>query len=92
MATTQDDIRRWLARGEEQDATHLIVVVDGFDHEDYPVYVHANEKVREIYDQYNGKDMQRVMEVYSYALDLESQIAEHRSFHFEERPASANSK
>lgn len=37
--TTQDDIREWFLAGTELAATHLIVVCDTFDHEDYPVYV-----------------------------------------------------
>lgn len=83
MATTREDIREWLERGKTEEATHLIVVVDTFDHEDYPVYVHKGENVHNVYNEYNGKNMQRVMEIYSYAKDLEEQLAEPRARNFD---------
>lgn len=83
MATTQNDIREWLARGKKEKATHLVVVVDTFDHEDYPVFVKRGEDVRVVFDKYNGPNMARVMEVYFYARDLEAQLAEYRALHFD---------
>jgi len=83
MAATREDISRWLAEGKREKATHMIVVCDTYDWEDYPVYVSRRENVREIYSDYNGKEMQRVMEVYSLKKDTESQLNEHRSFNFD---------
>jgi hypothetical protein len=81
MGTTREEIREWLQRGKEQGATRMLVVCDTFDHEDYPVYVLPGKNAREVYAEYNGKEMQRVIEAYSYELPLDSQLAEHRSFH-----------
>ena len=50
------------------------MVCDTFDHEDYPVYVKPGEDVRAIYAQYNGPNMQRVMEVYNLLWDRDSQL------------------
>lgn len=83
MATTREEIKEWLQRGKEQEATHMLVVCDTFDHEDYPVFVLPGEDVRAEYDKYNGKDMQRVMEVYSYARSLDEQLAATRVFNFD---------
>jgi hypothetical protein len=47
MAATQEDIRRWLKEAKKEGATHVIVVCDSFDHEDYPVPVMPGENVRE---------------------------------------------
>jgi len=82
MSTTKLDIREWLERGQAHGATHLIVVCDTFDHEDYPVFVKPEEIAREVYERYNGKNMQRVMEVYSINKDWESQLDEFRAFNF----------
>jgi len=38
--------------------------------------------VHAVYAQNNGSNMQRVMEVYSLALDIETQLNEHRVFNF----------
>jgi hypothetical protein len=63
MSTTHEDIARWLKEGKAKGATHLIVVCDTFDHDDYPVYVMPGENARAKEAEYNGKSMQRVHEV-----------------------------
>ena len=83
MSTTQADIRGWLKEGKRRKATHVIIVCDTFDYDDYPVYVKATEDVREIERRYNGQNMQRVVEVYSFKFDIETQLAEHRAFHYD---------
>lgn len=83
MSTSVADIRSWLEEGKRGNATHVIVVCDEFSHEDYPVYVGAGEDARTVAGDLNTKGMQRVMEVYSLALDIESQLREHRAFHYE---------
>ena len=80
--TTKNMIREWLEEGKKENATHMIVVCDTFDYEDYPVYVKKEEDVNEIAKEYNMVNMQRIMEVYSYALDLEKQLAENRVFNY----------
>lgn len=82
FAAQQSDLREWLNRGAEQGATHMIVVVDGWDHEDYPVYVMPGENVREVADKYNGKEMQRIMEVYDLSKDHELQLSVPRVFNY----------
>lgn len=83
MAASRKDIERWLKAGKKQGATHMIVVCDEFDWEDYPVYVPKGQDARKVYAEYQGKNMQRVMEVYSFRRDLESQLSEPRAFHFD---------
>lgn len=84
MATTRDDIRRWWARRREH-TTHMIVVCDTYDYEDYPVYVAQGQDVSTELEKYTT-NMQRVMEVYSAALDFEGQLAEHRAYHLDVAP------
>jgi hypothetical protein len=64
MGTTKEEIKGWIKRGKDQGATHLIVVCDTFDWEDYPAYVTATEDVNEKRKLYNGPNMQKIMEVY----------------------------
>jgi hypothetical protein len=82
MQTTKQDIRRWLEDAKLEDATHLIVVCDTYDYEDYPVSVMPNEDVHKKYTYYSTQGMSKVMEVYNLNMDLESQLAERRAFHF----------
>ena len=84
MAVSKDDIRRWFKEGQKEKATHMIVVVDTFDYGDFPVYVKPGQDVREVEKAHNDLDkMLKVMEVYNLTLDMEAQMAEHRSFHRE---------
>ncbi|MBT6689818.1 hypothetical protein HN903_00645 [archaeon] len=83
MGTTRKDISNWLENGKEKNITHMIVVCDTFDYEDYPVYVSKNQNATEEYSKINGVNMQKVMEVYSYNRDLEDQLNEGRVFHFD---------
>jgi hypothetical protein len=83
MAATKGNIRQWLKEKPRKDVTHMIVVCDTFDWEDYPVYVKKGENPREVYNHYNGNNMQRVMEVYSYRKNLETQLNEGRAFNFD---------
>jgi hypothetical protein len=82
MAATKSDIKRWFEEGVSDGATHMIVVCDTFDHEDYPVFVRQGEDVREKEATYQGRDMQRVMEVYNLGMDMGDQLSQHRAFNY----------
>ena len=89
MSTTKEDIQRWLEHGKTVGATHMLVVCDTYDYEDYPVYIYPLEKKSEHNETDVNKavriynvNMQKVMEVYSFALPLEPQLNEHRAMHF----------
>ncbi len=45
MTISRADIKRWFRNGKKNGATHMIVVCDTFDYEDYPVYVEKGESV-----------------------------------------------
>lgn len=81
-AAQKSDLREWFLHGVAKGATHMVIAVDTWDHEDYPVYVMPGENSRDIADKYDGKDMQRVMEVYDLAMDMEEQLGAHRAFNY----------
>lgn len=78
MAATREDIAQWFMEGQRQSATHMIVVCDTYDWEDYPVYVLLQENVRE-----KVAKQGRVMEIYSLSKSLDMQLNEHRAFHYD---------
>lgn len=80
--TTKADITRWLHRGQEKGATHVLVVCDTFDHSDYPVYVMPGEDARKRADENNGPNMTRLMEVYKLSDDWQTQLDQRRSFNY----------
>lgn len=81
MAATREDVSGWFDRGVAQKATHLIVVCDTFSHEDYPCFATGDTDAIEKHHHYDGKNMQRVVEVYDLRADKAEQINEHRAMH-----------
>jgi hypothetical protein len=80
--TTPNEILQWFEEGVARGATHMVVVCDTFDHEDYPVFVEPGQDAREVAAQYDGKNMQRLMEVYDLTGDKHVQLAEPRVFNY----------
>jgi hypothetical protein len=72
MATTIQDLKRWFKEGKEQGATHMVVVCDTFDWEDYPVYVKDPDEVLEVIRKHS-MNMQKVMEVYNLNMTFAEQ-------------------
>ena len=79
MAMSLSDIRQAYERGERDGASHMIIAMDSFDYEDYPIYVAPGEDPRTRIPT-NGD---RVMECYRYTLGWPAQAAEHRANHWE---------
>jgi hypothetical protein len=82
MSATRQDIDRWFEAGLLSEATHMIVVCDTYDYENYPVYVNKGENVEEKAKEFEGKNMQSIDEVYNLSMDKNKQLNERRSSHY----------
>lgn len=83
--TSRETISGWFVRGQISSAapySHMIVVCDTFSWEDYPVYVKTGEDPREVAAKYDGKNMQKLMEVYNLELPMNEQLDQQRSFNW----------
>lgn len=80
--TTRQQISDWFDKPYIADATHMIIVCDTYDWEDYPVYVRPDEDARTIMANNHGVNMQKVMEVYNLGLPKEAQMDERRAFNY----------
>jgi len=77
MTTLENQIRHWLHKKDEKNATHMLVVCDTFDYIDYPIYATSKEEAELLYEQYNdAESMSIVMEVYNLSMDIEQQLNE----------------
>ena|ERR1035437_8641602 len=70
--TTKAEISEWFDRGLVEKAKYMIVLVDTFDHDDYPAYYDSADGCLRKY--HNPGSMQRVMEVYDLTMDKEEQL------------------
>lgn len=77
--TTRADIEQWLERRNDNH-THMLVVVDTFDYDDFPVFVSKEQDVNQVVDSFRKKEMTRVMEVYNLNMDLQKQLGERFCF------------
>jgi hypothetical protein len=80
MAATREEIHHWLVNAQQSKATHVIIVCDTFDWTDYPVSVSQDQQVEEEVKKLQSSAMQKIMEVYSLALPLDSQLDQVRSW------------
>ncbi len=88
MAADYNYIKNCLYRGDNGEYSHLLIVCDTFDFEDYPVYIKKEEDIHEKIKEYS-KNMQKIMEVYNYAIDLEYQLSERRAYHIDTEEVSS---
>jgi hypothetical protein len=88
IGTTREEIRQWLTFYPEkpEDATHMIVVHDEFDHDCYPAYIRPGEDVRDKIIEVDKESLHEAMEVYAFHLDIEQQLRERRAWHPESAP------
>ena len=81
MSTSRDEIADWFDWGIEKGASHMIIVCDTFDYDDYPVFVNSVEEARKKVA--SPGQMQKVMEVYLLSGDKEEQLNQRRCFRYE---------
>ncbi len=83
MSTTKTEIRNWLETAKQNGATHLLVLCDAFDWEDYPVEIKKGENPQKICDKKCAhNNMQKLMECYDLSLNIEEQLDEKRARHW----------
>jgi hypothetical protein len=75
--TSKQDIAAWFDEGVSKGASHMLVICDTFDHEDYPVFVNTASECLQKYK--SPGEMQRVMEVYDLQAHKEQQLSERRA-------------
>ena len=80
MTATRQDIERWLEQAKEKGSTHLIVVVDRYNHFNYPVYVGSNKDIKKEIKRIESQSMQGIDEVYNMSMDIDEQLAQYRAY------------
>ncbi len=79
MTASKEDIRGWFKDGVSQGKSYMIVACDTYDWGNYPVYCSLSDYA-EKHASHNGKNMQKVDEVYSLKQPMEEQLALQRCF------------
>lgn len=75
---SREDIKGYLEKGKKNGAKYMLMVCDTFDYEDYPVYVKENEKLVDVINKYDGKNMQEIQEIYNLEIDIGEQLNKDR--------------
>ncbi len=81
---TKKEIKERLYQGKDKGYSYLIVYVDTFDYEYSFRYIKKDEDINAIINEINNQNMTKIIEVYSYNLDLDKQLNEYRAFHIED--------
>ena len=80
MAASKSEIAQWFDDGVKKGASHMIIVCDTFDYDDYPKYVMPGDDPREKAN--NLGSMQTLMEVYNLSMDKNTQLAASRAYNY----------
>lgn len=91
MGTTQTDVQEWFDSGVKKEAAYMIVMVDTYDHGDYPVFVHPEDDIHKELTRRRMAPMQRIVEVYDLSMDRDKQINEYRAFNYPPFPTEDDS-
>jgi thiaminase len=75
---SREDIKRYLEKGKKNGAKYMLMVCDTFSFEDYPVYVKENEKLVDIINKYDDKNMQEIQEIYNLEMDIDIKLNKDR--------------
>ena len=82
MPTKQAETREWIERAPKN-ATHMAVVCDTFEWEDFPVYVVEGEDAHTRLSSYSQREnMTCLMEVYNLKMDIETQLLQGRCYNY----------
>ncbi len=68
------NITLWYERGVEQKATHMLILLDEFSGDNYPLFVRPDQDVRIVEKHFSDKKMSRVEEVYILQGSKEDQL------------------
>ena len=80
MSASRKDIESWITEAQRQKASHLLIITDTFDYDNYPVFAHGKKDCQKKIKEYNSKNMQKVEEVYSVRRSIKKQLKENRSW------------
>jgi len=80
MTATRDDIEKWVQDGLDNGSSHVIIACDGFDHDNYPVYIKPGQDVKKEVQRIQQSSMQHVDEVYDLSRAIKPQLNEQRAF------------
>jgi len=81
-AARKEDLIKWFQKGVRNNQSHMIVVCDTYDYDDYPVYINSLEEFEEEYKRVFSHSSKTIMEIYDLKIDINLQMNEARSFHY----------
>jgi len=67
MTLTRKEKEEWISQAGSMRTSFLIIVCDTFDWDDYPVYVMPGQDIKERFDHFNNKNMQKIIEIFEFS-------------------------
>lgn len=88
MTASLSDIKGWLNQGIEKGATHVVVVHDLYDHDNFPLYIMPGQDARETFKKGYGNTRPNETgygadECYNLSMDIDEQLSERRAHHWD---------
>lgn len=84
MAISKQEIKESLYYGKDKGYSHMAVICDAWDYTDFVVYIENDENIYKALKEYfDPNTLFKVMEIYNYNMNLESQLDEYRAYHID---------
>lgn len=83
MTATRQDIEYWLNVAKIKDSSHLIIAVDKFDYENYPVYIKKDQLIEKEIRHIQSQSMQGIDEIYNMSMDINQQLNQQRAWNIQ---------
>ncbi|KKM82799.1 hypothetical protein LCGC14_1315970 [marine sediment metagenome] len=80
MSASEKEIKGWIEEAQRQKSSHLLIITDTFDYDNYPVFAHGKKDCMKKIEEYNDINMQKVEEVYNMRRSIKKQFKENRSW------------
>jgi len=78
--TLHEDTLRWLERGNDMGATHVLVLCDTIEWRYYPAFVMTGEDARKCVDEKSAQERTILTGLYKLSEDWQTQLSQHRPF------------
>lgn len=83
---SKEEIEKIVKNGDGEKYSHVMICLDHFDYNYFPIYINRDDKIMSVIDCFNALNvgnMLSIEEIYNYDMNLDAQLNETRAYHID---------
>lgn len=83
---SKEEIEKIVKNGDGGKYSHVMICLDHFDYNYFPIYINRDDKIMSVIDSFNAQNvgnMLSIEEIYNYDMNLDEQLNETRAYHID---------